>query len=840
MDAHPPEHTTRPRSASGARNLEGLGGQRGRSATYSGLPAPVGITSSKSPREVKGGRSSASESPSVSRVKWAGLTRGSSKTAFSGGDEQGSPRRDHSSLSAPGSPSTDSPRKASAALPVVGIERATPTELLEMVAIPAVSGPGYRSQFLYALPYIVEPEIFLGRVLRECSQGEARWGEVLDVWVQEHFYHFESSPAMMETLMRYLTSDKVRDRMRVSDLYDVVERHVNAFCNLPSFVRTEEDAQFLRVVLQPYVDRKDLPRSISREDALATLNNSAKLIRLISEADAADVANALPESSAGQLERRAFQVGKAAKKLLDRFVRGGLLIVAERGTAPVAPSPVPGTTDNPSPVPGATDEPSPVPGTTDDGAAEVDPLDATMVPAATEDSMSSPAMDASQKSTTITTTTEHGSLSPSVITSPKTPSSISPASTLRKLDSGGDDTKDPVVYTLSAMAVAIYYELVREDAKFAERLAWKTLLKSIVGGVGLKEHTDPVSGKKFGICLSGAAMVEWLAQNKDKLSTDLQDLPPNHLCTKLLSHQLIADTLASPQGGPGAFSASHFYSIAGGNHTDLTGRQSPLDAGDLGGGGGESVTKLESLLDHSVEGLGDALTHIDLGLCRNVNLSELDFTRWKKQLDGSVQRWIGSFNRTCYLVATEILTCPWPEDRLALLLKFIDVAWYLKDIGNFHSLFAVMGGLNLNALKRVTDLWAKLPAKQLERYSWLNTFTSSAQNFKEYRTALKNAPSAVIPYAGLLLQDILSLEEIPLFVKDTDGVQLLNFERLRKFAAVKAAFLQMRQNGFSAPPCEQSLLRYLLHDGLELDSQILYKLSLKLQSRTATTQPKRK
>lgn len=184
------------------------------------------------------------------------------------------------------------------------------------------------------------------------------------------------------------------------------------------------------------------------------------------------------------------------------------------------------------------------------------------------------------------------------------------------------------------------------------------------------------------------------------------------------------------------------------------------------------------------------------------------------------------------------------EDRRSLLEKFVDVAVALRDSGNFHSMFAVVGGLTLNSTQRLTDLWSKgLDTKHQMLFAQLKAVTSSANNFKEYRTLLAAMPAntTLVPYAGLMLQDILSIEEIPLWVsKASDGAEpMLNFERLRKFAAVKLAFKQAKERCAAPPGGVDALCTYLASDGIVLDRDTLYTLSLKVQSRSAARRPRK-
>lgn len=414
----------------------------------------------------------------------------------------------------------------------------------------------------------------------------------------------------------------------------------------------------------------------------------------------------------------------------------------------------------------------------------------------------------------------------------------------------------PSHYALSSIAVAYVHLLQAERGAQLELQALRDVLNLLARNVQLTTHTD-AAGQAVPLSMTGREMVQWLC------SPDAADCVPAvlraadgtitdavamEIGTKLLRAELIMDTSSSFA----IFSATHYYALPLSIHltaSDGSLNGSMTDSAEDPFPDGTSAApaeRFDSLSGVAVGDIARALTALDVELLQQINLVELDHQGWKKSDSPTctVQEWIAHFNRVCFLVSTELITCPWPDERKALLEKWIDVAAALRDAGNFHSMFAVVGGLTLNPTQRLSDLWARVDSKRQALFSSLVSATSSSHNFKEYRAMLAAASATlpnVIPYAGLLLQDILSIEELPLLAPGADANDpnpLLNWERLRKFAATKMR-LKAARDRCEAPAALEAVVRYVVSGGVVLDCDTLYALSLKIQPRGATAQPRR-
>jgi len=444
------------------------------------------------------------------------------------------------------------------------------------------------------------------------------------------------------------------------------------------------------------------------------------------------------------------------------------------------------------------------------------------------------------------------------------------------------DEKEPLVYFLSSSAVAIVHQMVVKRWKRQKVRGLRQLLHHVKSTVGLSNLVD-ARGDEHLAAMQGRSIIDCIVQNPNFVAPLLLSSSPNtsasleamaagtseaaaaisekdavRLGQMLVDGNFLTDCTTDAFN---MFSATHIYSLSLG--LSLSGIQGEPSDPDIllsldrnkaveegllspkskSPTGRKEDEKVDWLVDYDASVIANSLIALDLEFLHKLDLTELDFTGWKKGHQ-TMQDWIAFFNRTSYLVASEIVTCPWPDERKSLLEKLISVAVLLKDAHNYQSLFAVVGGLSLNCVSRLTDVWDKMDTRRTNQWEMLKALTASKNNFKEYRAALvssssddtNGSKSSTIPYVGLLLQDILSIEEIPTFVaSSTDEVKLLNFDRLRKLGMGKSILKRAQDSASSAQADADNnyehVAEYLISKGVALDRDVLYLLSLKIQSR---------
>ncbi|XP_029141329.1 RAS guanyl-releasing protein 4 [Protobothrops mucrosquamatus] len=172
--------------------------------------------------------------------------------------------------------------------------------------------------------------------------------------------------------------------------------------------------------------------------------------------------------------------------------------------------------------------------------------------------------------------------------------------------------------------------------------------------------------------------------------------------------------------------------------------------------------KVSLLFDHLDPGeLADHLSYLEFkAFCR---LSYLDFQNYV--LRGSVhgisalERAITLFNSISQWVQVMILKRPTPQQRAEVFTKFIHVTQKLRQLQNFNTLMAVVGGLCHSTIARLKETHALLPSEVTKVLAEMTELLSSSGNYGTYRRAYADCKDFKIPIVGVHLKDLVTLHE---------------------------------------------------------------------------------
>ena len=107
---------------------------------------------------------------------------------------------------------------------------------------------------------------------------------------------------------------------------------------------------------------------------------------------------------------------------------------------------------------------------------------------------------------------------------------------------------------------------------------------------------------------------------------------------------------------------------------------------------------------------------LDFEIFSKITTKELCHQNWNKpdakQQSPNVLTLIEKFNQTSYWVATEIVKCISSKARLNVLKRILEIADSLKKLNNFHSFLAIVSGLNLGCVSRLSKTWKVLASRQ--------------------------------------------------------------------------------------------------------------------------------
>lgn len=105
-----------------------------------------------------------------------------------------------------------------------------------------------------------------------------------------------------------------------------------------------------------------------------------------------------------------------------------------------------------------------------------------------------------------------------------------------------------------------------------------------------------------------------------------------------------------------------------------------------------------------------------------------------KKLDGTeINALIMRFNLTCNWVASELVLTFNLDERVALLGKFIRLAFKCYRQNNFQTLTQIIHGLQTPYVERLKKTWSKLGIWESRMFRDLKEFTSHLSNFKSLR-----------------------------------------------------------------------------------------------------------
>nr|XP_020642888.1 RAS guanyl-releasing protein 4 [Pogona vitticeps] len=210
--------------------------------------------------------------------------------------------------------------------------------------------------------------------------------------------------------------------------------------------------------------------------------------------------------------------------------------------------------------------------------------------------------------------------------------------------------------------------------------------------------------------------------------------------------------------------------------------------------------KVSLLFDHlDADELANHLSYLEFKVfCR---LSYLDFRNYvlRGAVQGSpaLERAIALCNSISQWVQVMILNRPTPQQRAEVFTKFIRVIQKLRQMQNFNTLMAVVGGLCHSAIARLKDTHALLPTEATKVLSEMTELLSSSGNYGSYRRAYANCDGFKIPIVGVHLKDLVMLHEA--FPDRVEGGRL-NLSKLQSLyePAWELRMLQQAEPPFQA------------------------------------------
>jgi hypothetical protein len=260
------------------------------------------------------------------------------------------------------------------------------------------------------------------------------------------------------------------------------------------------------------------------------------------------------------------------------------------------------------------------------------------------------------------------------------------------------------------------------------------------------------------------------------------------------------------------------------------GEASSLSAAQASGSQIKKPTLMGSLYDLSSEEIARHLTLIEFEVYAQIKPTEFFGQAWAKPKHHhrapNIRLMIDRFNSITRWITTEIVSEEKIRNRVKRYMKFIKIAQALRQMHNYHTLMAILGGLNEGPVYRLKFTKAELPPKFQQAVQELQNIMSADGSYNAYRLELAAATPPCIPYIGVYLRDLTYFDE------GAGGAEgMINFKSKKNVYSVIQIIQKYQTVSYPFKPNERAYNHLKSISGL--DDAALHKTSLLREPKNA-------
>ncbi|GMF15140.1 unnamed protein product [Phytophthora lilii] len=185
----------------------------------------------------------------------------------------------------------------------------------------------------------------------------------------------------------------------------------------------------------------------------------------------------------------------------------------------------------------------------------------------------------------------------------------------------------------------------------------------------------------------------------------------------------------------------------------------------------------------------------------NVGLSEVLASKRNAEKTPGYQRLRLLHNHISIWVVSQILMRGDVDQRAEILAYFIRVAGVLlSPLQNLDGFMAVMNAANDSSLFRLKKTWGRLPPQA--RDLWQELVPLTEKGARPLNKFTKEATPPLIPYMGVVIQNVIALQEYP----DRVEGDLINFKKIRSIGFLIQRILSFQKTPYLLPTDKRVLV----------------------------------
>ncbi|KAJ5079685.1 guanine nucleotide exchange factor [Anaeramoeba ignava] len=148
----------------------------------------------------------------------------------------------------------------------------------------------------------------------------------------------------------------------------------------------------------------------------------------------------------------------------------------------------------------------------------------------------------------------------------------------------------------------------------------------------------------------------------------------------------------------------------------------------------------------------------------------------KKTLSPDILKMINWFNHLADWTATQILMYRNLKERVKVFEKMITIAVELYIQNNLNDTMAIASGMQMMPIERLTKTRALCSQKLLDWLAYIEKLTDAVGSYRAMRTHIRTKQPPLIPYLGMYLATLTTLEELPSRIENN----LINWAKRRR------------------------------------------------------------
>ncbi len=208
------------------------------------------------------------------------------------------------------------------------------------------------------------------------------------------------------------------------------------------------------------------------------------------------------------------------------------------------------------------------------------------------------------------------------------------------------------------------------------------------------------------------------------------------------------------------------------------------------------------IFDFSDEEIAKNLTLISYKMMSTIDINELwnnNFNKKDKYLKApNVMKIIDRFDKLMLFIIEDISSYETNKARAKLITKWVNIAKRCKELHNYNDLLIINQCFNHYLLKKMVSAWKKLPKSTLVLISDLNKFCNNQQCYINIRREIVGCKhKAYIPYLGILLQEIVDIENKNKYLEKFSEYNCINCVKLQKIYYAVNKFFEFKNFSFT-------------------------------------------